>query len=440
MNDAQVGTSTLFRNVRVFDGATDTLGPACAVLVRDNMIARVGDRDTGTPNGAGETITVIDGTGHTLMPGLIDAHYHLSLATVPQQEMLTGGLDDIGIRGVLAARQTLMRGFTTIRDTGGPVFGIKTAIDNGLIEGPRIYPSGAFISQTSGHGDSRMRYELPRGVCNHYARAEISGVAAIADGVGEVLRAAREQLMRGATQIKVMAGGGAGSEYDPLDVTEYTEDELRAAVAVAENWGTYVTVHAYTDRAVQQAIRAGVRCVEHGHLLSEATVAMMAEHDIRWSLQPFGTNTAQLAALTPRQRARYSEVSQGTERAYGFAEKYGLKLAWGTDILFDAEATAQQGAMLAATGRWQTPATVLRTVTSANAETVAMCGPRNPYPGALGVIRPGALADLLLVRGNPLQNLDLLASPETSLSVIMKDGRIYKNTLGADTVAAATAS
>ncbi|MFC9439380.1 amidohydrolase family protein [Nocardia sp. NPDC057030] len=430
MNTAQsTTTATLFRNVRVFDGISDTLSAAGDVLVRGNTIAAVGDHAAGDVQGS-ETVTVIDGAGHTLMPGLIDAHYHLAMSTVPMFQMMTADVDYVTIRGTQAARETLLRGFTTIRDVGGPTFGLKRAIDEGVIEGPRIYPSGAMISQTSGHGDFRMRYELPRGVCNHHSHSEVAGATAIADGPDEVLRATREQLMRGATQIKVMAGGGVASAYDPLDVTEYTEAELRAAVEAAENWGTYVTVHAYTDRAVQQAIRAGMRCVEHGQLLTEETVEMMAEHDIRWSLQPFGVSAEQSAMLTPDQKARFLQVAEGTERTFGFVEKYGIKSAWGTDILFDAAATAQQGAMLAATGRWQSAGTVLRTATSGNAETVAMCGPRNPYPGELGVIRPGALADLLLVRGNPVENLNLLATPETSLSVIMKDGKIHKNLLG----------
>ncbi|QUQ64440.1 metal-dependent hydrolase family protein [Kutzneria sp. CA-103260] len=424
------GAATWLRNVRVFDGVSDQLSEPCHVLVRGNAIALVGD--DGEQDGAaapGErNVLEIDGAGNVLMPGLIDAHYHTAFASVSLQELMTGDLGYLGIRSAEAATETLLRGFTTVRDAGGPVFGVKRAIDEGRVVGPRIFPSGAMISQTSGHGDFRQPYEVPRGVCGHFAHIEIAGGSAIADGVSEVLRATREQLMHGASQIKVMAGGGVASSYDPLDVTEYTEVEMRAAVEAAENWGTYVTVHAYTDRAVQQAIRAGVRCIEHGQLVTEETVSIMAEHGTWWSLQAFGASEQQIAKFDPAQRARFRQVAEGTDRAYALAAKHGVKVAWGTDLLFDPAAAAGQGSMLVATRRWQTPFEVLRTATSGNAELLAMSGQRNPYPGALGVIRPGALADLLLVRGNPLTDLDLLASPDTSLSLIMRDGRIHKNT------------
>ncbi|RJQ76812.1 amidohydrolase family protein [Pseudonocardiaceae bacterium YIM PH 21723] len=411
-----------FRDVRVFTGTGDRLSEPCDVLIRDNRIDRIGSVEE-------QADQEIDGRGHTLMPGMIDAHYHMVFSTLSVPELMTVDASYGGIRSALAAKDTLLRGFTTVRDLGGPVFGTKRAIDEGLVEGPRIYPSGAMISQTSGHGDFRTEHELPRGVCGHYSHIELMGGAAIADGEAEVLRAAREQLMKGATQIKVMAGGGVASAHDPLDVTQYTEPELRAAVEAAANWGTYVTVHAYTDRAVQQAIRAGVRCIEHGQLLGEDTVTMMAEHDVWWSLQPFLSSDTQTNKLNPAQRAKYALVAEGTDRAFALAAKHGVKLAWGTDILFDPKLAEAQGTLLAATGRWLDPAHLLRTITSANAELLAMCGERNPYPGKLGVIEPDALADVLLVRGNPLEDLTVLSTPETTLSVIMKDGRIHKNTL-----------
>ena len=301
-----------------------------------------------------------------------------------------------------------MRGFTTVRDVGGPVFGLKRAIDEGVTAGPRVYPSGAFISQTSGHGDFRMLSELPRGVCGHLTHTEIIGAAVIADGVPEVLRGVREQLMRGASQIKMMAGGGVASAHDPIDATQYTEAELRAAVDAAENWGTYVLVHAYTPRAVQQAIRAGVRCIDHGHLLDDEDAIPLS---------------------APGQRAHQLLIVEGTDRAYALAKKHGVKLAWGTDTLFDARLASRQGKQLAKMSRWFTAAEVLQMATSRNAALLAMSGERNPYPGTLGVIKEGALADLLLVNGNPLDNLDLIATPATSLAVIMKDGQVYKNLL-----------
>jgi len=226
---ANAPTPLLFKNVRVFDGRSDKLTPATSVLVVGNRIEAMAP-DLAAPARA----TVIDGAGRTLMPGLIDCHTHLTMASVPVSVLLT---PDSGYLHLLAGRQaeaTLLRGFTTVRDMGGPTFGLKRAIDEGKIRGPRISPSGASISQTAGHGDFRQRWEVPRrpGVLS---RAEELGAAVIADGVPEVTRAAREQLLLGAAQLKVMAGGGVSSQYDPIDVTQYTADELRAAVQAAEH-------------------------------------------------------------------------------------------------------------------------------------------------------------------------------------------------------------
>ena len=422
--------SVVFENVRVFDGASDHVFGPVNVLVSGSTIDEISPPAAQPPPPAnGDKRTVIAGGGRVLMPGLIDAHAHISLSSIPLQAMLTADLGDLAVHGSLAATAMLMRGFTTVRDAGGPVFSIKRAIDQGLVPGPRIYPSGAFISQTSGHGDFRMPYEVPRGICGHLSHTEIEGAATIADGADEVLRAAREQLMRGASQIKMMAGGGVSSFYDPIDVTEYTEAELRAGVEAAENWGTYVLVHAYTPRAIQQALRAGVRSIEHGHLADEATAAMIAEKGAWWSLQPFLDDEDANPMHDPRSRQKQLLVNAGTDTAYELARKHSIKLAWGTDTLFDAQLNRRQGAQLAKLTRWFTPAETLRMATSGNAELLAMSGERNPYPGPLGVVEPGALADLLLVNGNPLDDLSLVAAPETSFAVIMKDGIIHRNLL-----------
>jgi imidazolonepropionase-like amidohydrolase len=259
------------------------------------------------------------------------------------------------------------------------------------------------------------------------SRGEKLGVGAIADGVDEVLRATREQLMQGASQIKVMAGGGIASGYDPIDVTQYSEAEIRAAVGAASDWGTYVAVHAYTPRAIQRSIAAGVLCIEHGQLMDEATAAMMADRGIWLTLQPFLDDED--AIPYPEEsasRAKQLEVAAGTDRAYELAIQYDLKLAWGTDTLFDPVLTAKQGKQLAKMTRWFTPAEALTMATATNAELLALSGPRNPYPGMLGVVAEEALADLLLVDGDPLEDLTLVADPERNFLVIMKDGRIYK--------------
>jgi len=416
----------VFQNVRVFPGHGEALTGPQDVRVDGTTITSIGPA---SDPALYADLTVIDGSGQVLIPGLIDAHWHAAFAAVSAQVAMTC---DVGYLHLAAGREaghTLMRGFTTVRDAGGPTFALKRAIDEGLLPGPRILPSGAFISQTSGHGDFRSRNEVPRDPCRHLSHIEIMGGSAIADGVPEVLRAVREQLMLGASQIKLMAGGGLASSYDPIDVTEYTESEMRSAVEAAENWGTYVMVHAYTPRAVAQAIRAGVRCIEHGHLIDEATVELMAEHDVWWSLQPFLDDEDAIQNPNPANRARQLEVSAGTDRAYALARKHGVRIGWGTDTLFDADLASRQGKQLAKMSRWFTPAEVLTMATSGNADLLALSGPRHPYAGVLGRVEAGALADLVLVDGDPLADLSLLANPEQNLPVIMKDGVIHKNAL-----------
>jgi imidazolonepropionase-like amidohydrolase len=416
----------LFRNVRVFDGRSTTLSSPTAVLVRGNRIAAIGAG--AVP--AHPAVTIIDGGGRTLMPGLIDAHVHIMFATIPQLAVLTSDIGFVNVAAAKAANDMLLRGFTSIRDLGGPVFGLKQGIDAGLVAGPRIWPSGAFISQSGGHGDFRLPNDMPARP-GDFTYSERVGAAAIADDPDTVRRRAREQLALGASQIKLMAGGGVTSNYDPLDVTQYTVAELRAAVEAAENWGTYVTVHAYTPRAVRQSIEAGVRCIDHGQLLDDATAKLMAEKGIWWSLQPFVDDRPSPFPEGSANRRKQLEMFNGTDTAYALAKKHKVKTAWGTDTLFDAKVAATQGEQLARMVRWYTPAEVLKMATADNGELLALSGLRSPYEGKLGVVEAGALADLLLVDGDPIADIDLIADPAKNFVVIMKDGRIYKNTLGA---------
>jgi imidazolonepropionase-like amidohydrolase len=234
--------------------------------------------------------------------------------------------------------------------------------------------------------------------------------------------------MRGDTQIKVMAGGGVASNYDPLDVTQYTLEEIQAAVKASESWGTYVTVHAYTPEAVQMAIKAGVRCIEHGQLLDDETAKLMAEKGVWWSLQPFlNDEDAVPFPEGSMNRLKQLRMTEGTDIAYKLAIKYKIRTAFGTDTLFDATLADRQGKQLVKMVRWYSSVDVLKMATSQNAELLAMCGERNPYPGKLGVVAEGALADLLLVNGDPLNNIELIANPEVNLLIIMKDGKIFKN-------------
>ena len=415
---------TLIVNARVFDGRSDKLADGMNVLIEGNKIARVSKAAIAPPAGA----TLIDANGRTLMPGLIDAHTHIMFATVPQVAVLTADVGFLNVAAVKAADDMLLRGFTSVRDLGGPVFGLKRGIDAGLVPGPRIWPAGAFISQSGGHGDFRLPNDLPARP-GDFTFSERAGAAAIADNADLVRQRVREQLALGASQIKLMAGGGVASSFDPLDVTQYTVPELRAAVEAAENWGTYVTVHAYTPRAVRQAIEAGVKCIDHGQLLDEATAKLMAEKGIWWSLQPFVDDRPSPFPEGSANRVKQLQMFAGTDTAYALAKKFKLKTAWGTDTLFDAAVAATQSDQLAKMVRWYTPAEVLRMATSTNAELLALSGLRSPYAGKLGVVEEGALADLLLVDGDPIANIRLIADPAKNFVLIMKDGKVYKNTL-----------
>ncbi|HWL08042.1 MAG TPA: amidohydrolase family protein [Planctomicrobium sp.] len=418
---------TLFENVRIFDGKSEQLTEPRYVLVRGHQIEKISA--TAIPSDRSANTRIINGNGRTLMPGLIDMHWHTFLVRPTPAEVITG---DVGYTNIVAsaeATDTLLRGFTTVRDLGGPAFGLKRAIDEGIVAGPRIYPAGAVITVTSGHGDFRQKYEVPRLPGAPLTRMEQIGGSIVADSPDEVRLRVREQLLLGATQIKLTAGGGVASPNSPLDASTFTESELRAAVEAAENWGTYVTVHAYTPASIQRAIAAGVKCIEHGHLMDEPTARLIAERGIWLSTQPFPPEIAATFPPGSQERAKALEVIAGTERTYRLAREHNLKTAFGTDILFSQKLAQRQGELLASLDRWYTPAEILIMATSTNAELLTLSGKRNPYPGKLGVVEEGAFADLLLVDGNPIDNISLLSDPENNFLVIMKDGKIYKNTL-----------
>lgn len=416
----------LFENVRIFDGVSAALSPASSVLVHGNVIEKV-SRDKIAADGA----RIIDGGGRTLMPGLIDAHWHSMFVGVPLAVAMTQDPTYINIVAGVEARKTLMRGFTTVRDLGGSAFSLKLAVDQGVIPGPRIYPSGAMISVTSGHGDFRSMADLPRTLGAPGSRHDLAGDSNIADSPDEVRLRTREQLMQGASQIKLTGGGGVSSPHSPLDVVTFTEAELKAAVDAATDWGTYVAVHAYTPTAIQRAIKAGVQSIEHGSMMDEETAQMMASSNVWLSTQPFPDELADAFPRGSDQWQKAQEVFAGTDRTYQLAIKHKLKTAFGTDILFSSQLAAQQGRILASLTRWYTPAQTLIMATGTNAELLKLSGKRNPYRGDLGVVREGALADLLLVDGDPIQDIKLIGDPEKNFLVIMKDGVIYKDAVPA---------
>ena len=417
---------TLFENVRIFDGKGSTLSAPSHVLVRGNKIETISAQPI--PADRRADTTIVNGGGRTLMPGLIDNHWHAALARITPAQSL-GDVTYSSVHAGVEATATLMRGFTSVRDLGGPVFGLKAAIDEGVLPGPRIYPSGAVITVTSGHGDFRQLTDLPRTLGGMLHRMEQLGGSMVADSPDEVRVRTREQLMQGASQIKLTAGGGVSSPFSPVDVVTFTEPELRAAVEAAENWGTYVGTHAFTPAAIQRSVAAGVKVIEHGMLMDEASAKAMADKGVWLSMQPIPRALVEGFPAGSVQREKAEEVVQGIGPTYALAKKYKLKTAWGTDVLFSAALARQQGAILASMTQWFTPAETLIMATSTNAELLALSGKRNPYPGKLGVVEQGALADLLLVDGNPLENINLVADAAKNFLVIMKDGAIYKNTL-----------
>lgn len=411
----------LLNNLRLFDGNALSLRQGVEILVESGRITALPGAGQG-PQDAER----IDCGGRTVIPGLIDCHWHSTLVGISQIAAMT---QDIGFVHLMAGKQagdTLMRGFTTVRDVGGPAFGLQAAIDRGVVTGPRIFPAGAILSQTSGHGDFRFRNALPMMPSDPADYATREGVTALADGVPEVLRRTREQLMKGASQIKISAGGGVASEYDPLESLQFTEAEMRASVDAATDWGTYVCAHVYTSAGIQRCIKTGVRSIEHGQLADEDTVRMMADHGTWWSIQPFLADEDANTYTDPVAIAAQKSVSDGTVRAFELADKHRVNWAFGTDIRY--RGGESQGRQLGKLTRFMSPLAALHRATGAAGELLALSGGRAPYQGRLGVIAEGALADLLVIDGDPEASLDWLADT-ANLRLIMKNGRLFKNSL-----------
>ncbi|MBM5800820.1 MAG: amidohydrolase family protein [Cyanobacteria bacterium K_DeepCast_35m_m2_023] len=425
-NNQAKPTATIFDNVRVFDGTASALSLTRNVLVVNNTIKTISASPLEPPSGY--TTIHIAGGGRTLMPGLIDAHTHLYINAEPKvllnPKTPSEKLEQIARKH---SKATLMSGFTTVRDMAGPVFKLKQDIDRGQVEGPRIYPSGTIISQTSGHGDFGDPADLPHSLGGPLPIATKLGLSTIADGPDQMLAAVRYNLRQGASQIKIAAGGGVASTFDPIEVTEYTTPELRAAVDAAADFGTYVSAHAYSPTSVRRCVAACVKAIEHGQSMDQATVQLLRDKGTWLSLQVFEELPGSFSRL---QRDKNHQVIVNQSRVWTWALQYGVKLAWGTDFMFGSPLYGPaQNAALVQTKTWMTPARALKMATHDNAKILALSGIRNPYPGQLGVVKQGAYADLLLVDGDPTKNLDIIANPDKNFRIIMKDGKIYKNTL-----------
>lgn len=413
----------IITNVNVWDGIGNSLKNNYQVLIVGNHIKQVALRVT-IPAGA----KIIDGKGNTLIPGLSDAHLHLMFTMPMDKAYNNANWAYLAIRATKMAEQFLMQGFTTIRDMGGPVQGLKRAIDEGLIPGPRIYPSGAIISQTAGHGDMRNPNDMnPHWTGNNANFFQLQGWSYIVDGRSEILNAVRENFRHGATQVKMMAGGGITSKSDPIHTIQFTQEELEAGVQAASDWGTYVGVHVYTPAAIIRALNAGVKSIEHGQLINEEAMKMIKEKDAFLVPQSYWTMRDPATSSNPQ---KFLEVRKGAENEMNLAKKYGVKVAFGSDVFGNLGIAPQSMAEFTSRVRWYTPVEVLKQATSLNAELFALSGKLNPYPdGELGVIKEGAYADLLIYEGNPLQDIQVVVDFQKNLKFIMKDGKIYKNEL-----------
>jgi len=397
------------------------LDPPAGQLRAESSVRVEGDRivevaEDGATLVAGDTVDVIDAGGRTLMPGLIDAHVHAAITTLDLAAMGRRPLTRIGIEAKAVLERMLRRGFTTVRDAGGLDAGIQEALRLGLITGPRVFRSGRVLSQTGGHGDTS-----PAGANPHLCACSIrsSAYSHVADGADSVRRAAREELKSGVDQIKVMAGGGVATPSDPIDMVQYTEGEIRAAVEEAAARRTYVLAHAYVPEAIARAVRAGVRSIEHGNLLDGEAARLMAEHGC--FLVPTLVTYDQLAAFGRQWNfpadslAKLDAVKDAGLTAVDIAASAGVRIGFGTDLLGETHEAQSREFTLRA--QVQSAAEVLRSATTVNAELLGRAG-------ELGVISPGAFADLLLVDGDPLADLSLLDGQGEHLDLIARGGSI----------------
>lgn len=441
INSEEAPSQILFKNVNIFDGKTNGLKKGMDVLVEANLIKNIGK------NIVAPGAEIINGGSRTLMPGLIDGHAHVMINGDYGQLERNMDIIDISIRSAVVMERFLMDGFTAVRDMGGPAFGLARNIDQGTIPGPRLYPSGAFISQTSGHGDFRDRSDArftpnDKGDISNFERY---GFGTVADGVPDVLKATRLNLRNGATQIKIMAGGGGSSRFDPIDTTQYSKEEVCAIVEATKDWGTYVSAHVFTDRAMNRLMECGVKSFEHAFFMSEDTMKKISKADIYVVPQMWGISP-DLARNPLMPKEKIPLVKALGEKYKDFGRnllKNKVKVVFASDYVGDF-ADAERARRYEIWWRTQTFDSnfeVLKQLTSNAGEMLALSGPRNPYPGKQGVIEVGALADILIVDGNPLEDIKVIggtekwfdADPEwkpiETLRLIMKDGKIYKNNL-----------
>jgi len=407
----------LFENCRLFDSLAGTMRDDHHVLVEGERIKEVSGRPI-KANGA----TVVDLKGRTLLPGLIDAHFHAMAADPDFARLDAMAKSFLHQHARLLLEAALQRGFTTVRDAGGADYGLAMAIKAGLIEGPRLFFSGRALTQTGGHADFRSPEAGHSGVCLCGQNSNVFGV--IADGVPAVRQAAREELRKGATQIKIMASGGVSSPSDPIWNLQYSEEEIRAIVWEATSWRTYVMAHAYTAEAIQRCVSYGVRSIEHANLIDAAAARACADagayvvptlvtYD---ALERFGADLGLPAVSLEKLKVVRAAGVQSLE----ILKAAGVSIGFGTDLLGAMQ--AHQSHEFAIRSEVLSPAEILRSATAVNAALLNA-------EGDLGVVAPDACADLVVVDGDPLKDLGLLEAQGAHLPAIMKGGRFVKNTL-----------
>jgi imidazolonepropionase-like amidohydrolase len=428
----------LFINVNVFDGFSPDLIENANVLVEGNVITQVS-----TDPIEAENAFVVDGTGKTMTPGLIDMHQHVML-NPPEGTAAYQTRWDEAAGGAIAIQymndHMLMKGITTVRDIAGDPLDVAKAIDMGLIRGPRVYSSGGAISQTGGHGDWAGRNVPPHILSENQDNSQAIQTTWVIDGVDDVTRAARMNLRRGAAFLKVMGGGGVSSEFDPLEILGLAEDEVARAVEIAADNGTYVAVHAYHDESYERHLRLGTRSFEHGFLISEDMVKkMVAKYnetkDIVWSFQcymsvkSFGSYDTMPAFFTHEQKLKGVAVGEGVRRMSKWMNDYGMFIVGGSDMFTPGLVEKIKEDITCNVESGFSPAQALKHWTGNAGIVLKWSGPKDPYPTYnLGQIAPDSYADILIWDGNPLENINLILD-ESKLQLVMKDGRAYKNTM-----------
>lgn len=408
------------KHADVFDGLNDRLSRNVSIVIDGEFIREITETDI--PDESFEK--VYDAKGKTVIPGLIDNHVHLMFGD--------GRLDELTVHGVRNAKNLLYAGFTTVRDAGGAVYGIKKGIDDGIIEGPRIFPSYSFISQTCGHGDFRESRAASRIADHIYTSPNLmNGQSYIADGVSEVLKAVREQLFLGASQIKIMAGGGLSSQYDPVQTQQYTLEEMKAAVSAASDYGTYVMAHLYTTESIKRALTAGVKSLEHAHLLDDEAARIAKDNDVFIVPCPNFKHGKKPDDHTA-DRNYYKDIARkalfaGVEIQAELINKYDLNLAYGTDFIERFNSGNVRLDDLVSYSERFGNYKALKSATGEGYRLSKLTTYQNPYPeGKVGVLEARAYADLLIIDGNPLEDISILTASE-NIKLIMKGGKVYKN-------------